>query len=169
MAAGSTAAREEAASEEVAGSGTGPSAVGLRAVAARVGELRRPPLALVGPATADPSRRADRARRHGAAGSRGTATGERAPVAAVVAVVALLVLGWPLAGLVGGTGASAATSSPPRDQGSVHLVQPGETYWSIAEGLGHPGDLRPTVDALAAANAHRPLRAGDRIIVPAID
>jgi hypothetical protein len=98
---------------------------------------------------------------------------ERAPVAAVVALLALLVLGWPLAGLVGGTGASAEarSSSPasPAGQGSVHLVQPGESYWSIAENLGPPGDLRPTVDALTAANGHRGLRSGDRIVVPAID
>jgi hypothetical protein len=48
-------------------------------------------------------------------------------------------------------------------------VQPGETYWSIAQGLDPPGDLRPTVDALTAANGHRALRSGDRIVVPAIN
>jgi hypothetical protein len=103
---------------------------------------------------------------------------ERAPVAAVVVLLALVVLGWPLAGLVGGTGASAEAQSswpaPPAaqgevDQGEVHVVQPGETYWSIAQGLDPPGDLRPTVDALTAANGHRALRSGDRIVVPAIN
>ena len=92
---------------------------------------------------------------------------ERAPVAAVVALMALLVLGWPLAGLVGGAtttaeGSRAAVALP---ASSVHVVQPGDTYWSIAQSLGGPGDVRPTVDALVAANGGRPLLAGDRLVV----
>ncbi|MBW3548273.1 MAG: LysM peptidoglycan-binding domain-containing protein [Actinobacteria bacterium] len=96
---------------------------------------------------------------------------ERAPVAAVVALLALMVLGWPLAGLVGGATTAAEGSRPSpapvaMAAGSVHVVQPGETYWSIARGLGGPGDVRPTVDALMAANGERPLVAGDRLLVP---
>lgn len=101
---------------------------------------------------------------------------ERAPVAAAVALLALLVLGWPLAGLVAGatTSSEASQLSPAPAAagarvgagGTVHVVQPGETYWSIAERLGRPGDLRPSVDALVAANGDRELRAGDRLVVP---
>ena len=95
---------------------------------------------------------------------------DRAPVAAAVALLLLLVLGSPLAGLVGGatTPAEGFSPSPPpaAAASSVHVAQPGDTYWSIAQRLGGPGDVRSTVDALMAANDERPLAAGDRIVVP---
>lgn len=101
---------------------------------------------------------------------------ERAPVAAVVALVALLVLGWPLAGLLGGATTTVEGSQPAPGPAAVavaanpvHVVQPGDTYWSIAQRLGRPGDIRPTVDALVAANGHRPLVAGDRLVVPLVE
>ncbi len=106
-----------------------------------------------------------------AVGPRATGHDQRAPVAAVVALLALLMLGWPLAGLVGGATTTAEASGPSpvpvaAAAGSVHVVQPGDTYWSIARGLRGPGDVRPTVDALMAANGERPLVAGDRLLVP---
>ena len=48
----------------------------------------------------------------------------------------------------------------------THVVQPGETYWSIAADLPHSGDLRVAVDELIDANGARPLFAGDRIELP---
>ncbi len=104
-----------------------------------------------------------------AAAPRAAGHDDRAPVAAVVALLALLVLGSPLAGLVGGATTPAEGSSPsrvPAAASSVHVVQPGDTYWSIAQRRGGPGDVRSTVDALMAANDERPLAAGDRIVVP---
>lgn len=104
-------------------------------------------------------------------GRRVAAHHQRAPVAAVVALLALLSVGGPLAGLVAGTTTGPETSRPVRAPApgpagaSVHVVQPGETYWSIAAGAGPPGDLRPRVDALMAANGGRLLRAGDRLVV----
>jgi hypothetical protein len=79
--------------------------------------------------------------------------------AAIVVIVALLV------------GASSLLSSPasagaPAVGRVTHLVQPGETYWSIAAGLEHRGDLRIFVDRLVDANGGRTLVAGDRIEVP---
>lgn len=101
---------------------------------------------------------------------------ERAPVAAVVALVALLVLGWPLAGLVGGPATTAQGSRPSPvptavavAAGPVYVVQPGDTYWSIAQSVGGQDDIRPTVDALVAANGERPLVAGDRLVVPLVE
>ncbi len=95
---------------------------------------------------------------------------DRAPVAAVVALLVLLVLGSPLAGLVGGATTpgegSSPSPAPAAAASSVQVVQPGDTYWSIAQRLGGPGDVRSTVDALMAANGERPLVAGDRIVVP---
>lgn len=96
------------------------------------------------------------------------AESERAPVAAVVVLLALLVMGWPLAEWLGGAEVSAAAPGPsPAEGGDVlHVVQPGETYWSIAARSGGSGELRARVDDLVAANGHRPLSAGDRVVVP---
>lgn len=48
----------------------------------------------------------------------------------------------------------------------VRVVQPGDTYWSIATSLDADHDLREVVDALTVANGGRALQVGDRISVP---
>ena len=48
----------------------------------------------------------------------------------------------------------------------LHVVQPGDTYWSIASSLGGGGDIRGAVDELSAANGDRPLQVGDRLSLP---
>lgn len=99
------------------------------------------------------------------------------PGLAVLAVVLLLLAGPVLAGEVAdGRGAGSPSSSGENRAdmpaagagGRVHVVQPGETYWSIAVALGgeRNGDLRPVVEALAAANGDGPLLAGDRVVLP---
>ena len=49
---------------------------------------------------------------------------------------------------------------------TVHVVQPGETYWSIASSLDAPGPLVARVDELVAANGGEVLQPGDRLPVP---
>lgn len=80
-------------------------------------------------------------------------------VAALVVVVALVVGAGSLLG-------APASAGEPAAGRVTHLVQPGETYWSIAAGLEHEGDLRVFVDRLVEANGGRTLVAGDRIEVP---
>lgn len=46
---------------------------------------------------------------------------------------------------------------------AVHIVQPGETLWSIARELQPSGDVRPLVDRLSASRHGRPLRVGERL------
>lgn len=101
-----------------------------------------------------------------------------APERAVLAVVALLLLGPAVAGAVGeglarpGADAPAppalAHGASPLVPGDVHVVQPGETYWSIARVLaGDDGDdVRPLVEELLAANGTGVLQAGDRLVLP---
>ena len=48
----------------------------------------------------------------------------------------------------------------------VHVVEPGDTYWSIAADRGPDGDLRLAVDELIDANGGRPLHPGDHIELP---
>lgn len=43
------------------------------------------------------------------------------------------------------------------------LVQPGDTVWSIAEGLAAGSDVRPVVDAIVAANGGADLVVGQRL------
>ena len=51
--------------------------------------------------------------------------------------------------------------------GSVYVVQPGDTLWSIARGIRPGGDVRPVVDRLVAANGGAELQVGERITLPA--
>jgi hypothetical protein len=48
----------------------------------------------------------------------------------------------------------------------VHVVKPGDTFWSIAEKLEPGRDPRPVVDALVRAHGGTVLRAGERITLP---
>ena len=100
----------------------------------------------------------------------------RRPILAMLVVVGLILVGGPVvetvASLAGGS--PRAESSPPAGTatvigGRVHVVQPGETYWSIAEAVGGEGDIRALVDVLEEANGGRYLQAGDRLAVPVPD
>ena len=59
----------------------------------------------------------------------------------------------------------ATAGSLPEGRRTV-VVEPGDTYWSIAATIHERGDLRVTVDALIDANGARPLFAGDRLEIP---
>jgi hypothetical protein len=90
----------------------------------------------------------------------------------LLALVLALTLQWGTALLPGAavpaTPAPAAGSAlPPSavEAGSVHVVQPGDTYWSIARSLAPADDVRPLVDRLIASHGSE-LRVGDRIVLP---
>ncbi len=101
------------------------------------------------------------------------------PQVAMLLVVTLLSVGSLLTGEGAGGGGEAPMGAveqvlrprvapSPSSTSGLHLVRPGESYWSIAVALHHRlgGDVRSIVDALQAANGQRPLRAGDRLTVP---
>ena len=77
----------------------------------------------------------------------------------VVAALALLAVGVAAPVL-------ADPAAAPLEAGEVHVVRPGDTYWSIAALLDTDGDIRDTVAALAADNGDRALQVGDRIQLP---
>jgi hypothetical protein len=139
----------------------------------RLRSTRRP----TGPAASQyrPQRRRETVQLHPPVTSRALRHRLDRPVAAAVVVLAFLLLGGSIvdaaAGVVGEETSAAPLAPAPAlmVEGHVQLVRPGQTYWSIAESLGGSGDIRERVDALQAANEGRVLRAGDRLVVPALE
>ena len=85
-----------------------------------------------------------------------------AGVLLVVFVLAALAVGR-VATVLGGAPASVPEHRP----GAVdHVVQPGDTLWSIAQSLQPGGDVRPLVQGLARANGGPELIVGQRLEVP---
>lgn len=81
---------------------------------------------------------------------------------AVLAVVVLLANTAVARTAGGGAPSSVAGTSQP----AVHIVQPGDTLWSIARELEPEGDVRLVVDRLAALNGGAPLVVGQRLALP---
>jgi hypothetical protein len=89
----------------------------------------------------------------------------RRQLAAVVGLALLVVTVLLLANAVvaktagGGTPHPVAGTSAP----AVHVVQPGETLWSIARTIAPEGDVRLVVDRLVDLNGSAPLMVGQRL------
>jgi len=84
-------------------------------------------------------------------------------VVALAATVHLLA-GAALAGIAGGgtnPSAAAGATSP-----ATHVVQPGDTLWSIAAAAAPGTDVRVMVDRIAELNGRGPLVVGQRLTLP---
>lgn len=87
-----------------------------------------------------------------------------AAVAATALLVAVILLaGAALAGTAGGGNPSAAAGAT---SSQVHVVQPGDTLWSIAAQAAPDTDVRVTVDRIAELNGGSPLVVGQRLLLP---
>ena len=86
----------------------------------------------------------------------------RRRAAAVLLVVALVVAFRLLLGALGG----GPLTAPEPISSRVVVVQPGDTLWAIARRLDPGGDVRVTVQRLAAAHGGSVLQVGERIRLP---
>ena len=90
----------------------------------------------------------------------------RRRVVVLVALVVLVLAARAALGALGG-GPLAAPEAPAGRGGAaaVYVVQPGDTYWSIARHLQASGDVRVLVDRLSAGHAGAPLQPGERLVL----
>jgi nucleoid-associated protein YgaU len=86
-----------------------------------------------------------------------------AVLVATLAAALYLLAGAALAGTAGGGSPSAAAgaTSP-----ATHVVQPGDTLWTIAAAAAPGTDVRITVDRIAQLNGGAPLVVGQRLLLP---
>ena len=86
---------------------------------------------------------------------------------AVSALLALAALGTLLgAGSLAGAGQAPVTTPAARPVpvvATTHVVQPGDTLWTLARRLQPEGDVRPLVARLRAAHGGGPLLPGQRL------
>ena len=82
------------------------------------------------------------------------------------AVVALTALATLVLGALGGGSLTAPERPLPVGAGRVYVVQPGDTFWSIARQVEPEGDLRPVVDRLVAEHGGATLVVGEPIRLP---
>jgi hypothetical protein len=97
----------------------------------------------------------------------------RRAVALVLLAMGVLLAWLSLRALLAGPGGGTLPASGSAGIGvlqpaavHIHVVEPGETLWSIVAGAGRSGDPRPDVDRLARQLGGRPLQVGQRLVVP---
>ena len=82
-------------------------------------------------------------------------------VLAVVVLAARAVLG-----VLGGGPLTTSGAPAGRSGAATYVVQPGDTFWTIADRVHPDGDVRGFVDRLSAAHGGRPLQPGERLALP---
>lgn len=78
----------------------------------------------------------------------------------------MLLAGWAAVGAIGGGPLSAPEPTTVLIDQRVHVVQPGDTLWTIARSLQPEGDVRRLVHQLATQRRGAALQVGERIALP---
>jgi nucleoid-associated protein YgaU len=86
--------------------------------------------------------------------------------AAAVALVVVALLAFAVHGLVAPFGSGTLTAPDRPGAAEVYVVQPGDTFWTIARRLQPDGDPRPMVSRLVAAHGGPVVHSGERIALP---
>jgi hypothetical protein len=84
-----------------------------------------------------------------------------------VTVFAGLMLAMHAVSAAMGGGSLTAVERPEAPAAGVYVVQPGDTFWGIAQRLQPNHDPRPLVARLVAAHGSPVLVAGERLALPA--
>jgi hypothetical protein len=87
----------------------------------------------------------------------------------VLVVLALLVIGaarLATAAVAGVPTPGPADASGAAGPAAVHVVQPGDTLWSIAGAIAPGADVRLTVDRLVELNGGATITVGQRLVLP---
>lgn len=99
-----------------------------------------------------------------------TVLARRRVAAALLFIVALAVVAMAVSSVVSTLGDVPASVSERRTPSPAaprwHVVEQGDTLWSIARGLQPEGDVRRLVDALRDANGGTVLHVGTRLALP---
>jgi hypothetical protein len=99
----------------------------------------------------------------------------RRAVALALLVMGAVVVGMAVQALLTGVGLGGGSSTAAQSSSigvlqpaavHIHVVQPGETLWSIVRATGGPGDPRPAVDRLERQLGGQPLQVGQRLVLP---
>ena len=93
-------------------------------------------------------------------------TYRRRRAAAAGILVALVMAVQGLLTVVGGGSSPSAPPPIPAEARAGYVVQPGDTFWSIAVRLRPGRDPRPLVDRLVADHGRATLVVGERIALP---
>jgi hypothetical protein len=88
------------------------------------------------------------------------ATLRRRRIVAAVLAAGVVVVAGQAGGALGGSPLAAPERRPAASSVQAVVVQPGDTYWGIAQRLAPAEDPRPIVDALMAAHGSGPLLPG---------
>jgi len=90
----------------------------------------------------------------------------RRRVAVLVLLLLAVVAARAAVGALGG-GPLAAPEAPAARVGApaVYVVQPGDTYWTIARRLQPTGDVRVLVDRLSSEHGDAPLQPGEQLVL----
>ena len=81
----------------------------------------------------------------------------------LVALLFVVVAARAALGALGGGPLAAPEAPAARGGAAVYVVQPGDTYWSIARHLQPSGDVRALVDQLSSEHGGAPLQPGEQL------
>lgn len=99
------------------------------------------------------------------------AVGRRRWAAGALALLSVVAAGWAFgpsgpALPLGGAGPADAPARLEPVAARAYVVQAGDSLWAIGRSLQPDGDVRPLVARMLALRNGRPLRVGERIVLP---
>ena len=93
--------------------------------------------------------------------------GQADSVGRAVAALLLLALLWAVVAVAGDVFGGSSNEAGASQALTTRVVVPGDTWWSLANELDRPGDIRDTVASLVELNDGEQLLVGQRVVLPA--